>query len=422
MNTLALLLAEIRYRKTNFLLAVVAVTIAASLYVAGPMLVDGYSRETHARVAEAEARTSKTLAELEDQTRRLMRDLGFNLMIVHRDTDMSDLWSADFATSDMPQEYVNRLAKDQRLTLITHLVATLAGRVTWENRKVLVVGYQPETTQPHIKEKKPMGYTIEPGAVLLGYELHGQRKVGDTIEVAGRKFKIAKLVDEQGSKDDITIAMHLSDAQAVLNKAGRVNQIMALGCNCAGSNLPNIRKQLTSILPDTHITEFRTKALARAEQRAAVADQEKKILENLATTRGQVQQSLETLAGVLTPLVVLGCAIWVGLLALANVRQRRSEIGLLRALGKRSSTIVSLLLGKALLLGLVGALLGFALGSAVGQALGTRALEVSGVYLSWKAGSFVYLLIGAPLVAAVASYLPALTALSEDPAAALREV
>ena len=53
---------------------------------------------------------SDELASLENQTKRLMRDMGFNLMIVHKETNMSDFWAADFAATDMPQEYVDRLA------------------------------------------------------------------------------------------------------------------------------------------------------------------------------------------------------------------------------------------------------------------------------------------------------------------------
>ncbi len=152
MSLFALLLAEIRYRKLNFALSLLAVVVAVLLFVAGPMLVDGYQRQTHAQLAEWHARVVESeqlvdtmrmgmgkvekeaeaeLSRLEKETRRLMRDMGFNLMIVHRDTNMSDFWAADFASHDMPQDYVHRLASDRRLTLVTHLVATLQARIDW---------------------------------------------------------------------------------------------------------------------------------------------------------------------------------------------------------------------------------------------------------------------------------------------------
>lgn len=421
MNALQLLLAEIRYRKLNFVLALAAVVVAVALFVAGPALVDGYGRETQARVAQLETETSAQLAQLDDQTRRLMLGMGFNLMIVHRDTNMSDLWAADFAAADMPQDYVDRLAGDHRLSLITHLVATLQGRVEWENRKVLLVGYRPETTQSHLHHPKPMGTTIQPGTVLVGFELGQGHKVGESIAIAGRKFRIARLMPEQGSKEDITLAVCLEDAQAILDKPHRINQIMAIGCNCAGSNLPAIRRQLAAILPDTRVTEFHTIALARAEQRAAVAEQQQKIVADLAQSRGQVQRQLETLAGVIAPLVVLACAVWVGLLALANVRERRAEIGLLRAIGKGSATIAALFLGKAALVGFLGGFVGFAAGAGLAHLLGAKAMYLSAVQISIRLPILLGAILGAPLIAAIASYLPTLLALTEDPAVVLRE-
>jgi predicted lysophospholipase L1 biosynthesis ABC-type transport system permease subunit len=327
----------------------------------------------------------------------------------------------------MPQSYIKKLAEAPHLTLITHLVATLQGRIAWANRKVLLTGYLPETTQSHMSHPKPMGYTIEPGTVFVGYELYSGRKKGDEIkvgaeiDVAGRKLKIKKLLPEQGSKEDITLAVNLADAQAILDKPGRINQIMALGCNCAGSSLPNIRQQLSEILPDTRITEFHSIALARAEQRAAVAEQQGKILDEVAQSRSHVQRQLETLAGVIAPLVVLACAVWVGLLALANVRQRRAEIGLLRAIGKGPASIALLFLGKAVLSGVLGAALGFALGSWLAHALGTRTLDLAAAHVSVGYAMLGYALVGAPLVAAIASYLPTLWALVDDPAVVLRE-
>jgi putative ABC transport system permease protein len=254
MTTLKILLAEIRYRKLNFLLSLFAVTIAVTLFVAGPVLVDGYGEETQVQMAELEAEMTAELASMEKQTRRLMRDMGFNLMIVHSDTNMSDFWAADFATKDMPQEYVDRLADDGRLNLVTHLVATLQEKITWQNRKVLLVGYLPESTQSHMKKKKPMGFNVASGTVFLGSELGASHKPGDKIEVLDKQFTVAKILPERGSKQDITIAMHLADAQAVLGKPDRINQIMAIGCRCAEASLPGIRKQLGEVLPDTRIT------------------------------------------------------------------------------------------------------------------------------------------------------------------------
>jgi len=128
---------------------------------------------------------------------------------------------------------------------------------------------------------------------------------------------------------------------------------------------------------------------------------------------------METLSQVITPLVVLASVVWVGLLALSNVRERRTEIGVLRAIGKRSGMIATLFLGKAVLTGLVGAVVGVGLGLAAAEWLGSKTLELP--YLAIQLPALLAALLGAPLLSALASYPPTLSALHQDPAVVLRD-
>jgi ABC-type antimicrobial peptide transport system permease subunit len=213
----------------------------------------------------------------------------------------------------------------------------------------------------------------------------------------------------------------LTDAQAVLDLPGRINQIMALGCNCAGSDLANIRGQLATVLPETRITEFRSIALARAEQREEVKAKSKEILDQVKESREAVQGMMGGLFQVLTPVVVIACAIWIGLLSLANVRQRRMEIGLFRAIGKGSAMIASLFLGKAVLLGALGGLIGYFFGDWTARVLGVKAFEIGPGQFQLSGSLLAAVLVGAPLLSAVAAYLPALVAIHQDPAVVLRD-
>ncbi len=127
-----------------------------------------------------------------------------------------------------------------------------------------------------------------------------------------------------------------------------------------------------------------------------------------------------------TNLVLLTVAgsILVGLLALANVRERRSEIGILRALGVSTGKIMALFLSKAFLLGLLGAGLGYAIGFLAACYLDQQTAE-DGIRLTTP------LLFSGPLLTAVLLLTPALTALaswfaavlaaSQDPATILAQ-
>lgn len=449
MSTFHLLLAEIAYRKLNFALALLAVTAAVTLLVAGPMLVEGYGRQTGAelgaleegvreaaqRVAESESQAAAAMAKLEDDTRVAMLGLGFNLIILHGATDMSQFWATGFPTHDMDQQYVQRLADDPRLTMVTHIVGTLRAKTEWEGRNVGLVGYLPEATSSHRRKQVPMGYRVAPGTVFLGHYLAEGRKEGDEIQILGRRYRVVRVLPELGTEDDNTIVMHLDDAQALLNKPGRVNQILALDCRCAEADLPKIRKQVADILPECFVSRVSDKAVARARQRALVSenyrqmiarhkedlDARRRHLADTAAAREKMQGALATLTGAVTALVAVAAALWVGLLAMTNVRERLTEIGLLRALGKGSATIAALFLGKAVLVGLAGGAAGLAAGAGLGWWLQVHGLGLS--YYEFRAplGVLLTALAAAPLLSAVASYLPTLAALAQDPAVVLRE-
>ena len=109
------------------------------------------------------------------------------------------------------------------------------------------------------------------------------------------------------------------------------------------------------------------------------------------------------------PLALLGAAVWIGFLAFTNVRERSIEIGILRALGLRSWQVLVLFLSRALVTGLVGAGIGFA-----GGVLATMP-AMPDIQLPWLPA----VLLAAPILAALAGWLPALIAAQQDPATIL---
>ena len=466
MTTFRLLQRELSYRKVNVLLTVLALTAAATLFVAGPTLLEGYRREsqrqleamrdeTAAALAQMQQETDRELeklqtkadgdlAELENRTRRIMRDLGFNLRIVHRDTDLTKLY-AQFVSLDMPEEYVTRLAESPEVTKIAHLVATLRQMIEVEGQSRLVVGFAPEATQSHAEKKPPMGFQIERGKVYLGAIAGEGYVVGDSYTVKGQTFTIARILPPHGTaEEDIAVCLHLQDAQQLLERPGRITEILALGCKCKTANrVEEIMAQLELVLPEARVLEHRLQAVAREDQRKLVETHHAQIMDDYRANRGRiVDQERQTRERIIdkerehraamtlllarvnsvgTPLVVLVCAIWVGMLAWTNVRERRSEIGLLRALGKRTLGIATLFLGKAMLLGGVSGLVGCLLGAGLAAWLATGVLRVASADFTPSLFVVLCTLFGTPLVAIMASYLPTLAAVNQDPAVVLLE-
>ncbi|MEA1865396.1 MAG: FtsX-like permease family protein, partial [Euryarchaeota archaeon] len=98
---------------------------------------------------------------------------------------------------------------------------------------------------------------------------------------------------------------------------------------------------------------------------------------------------------------------------------RRQEIAILRTLGYRSRQILNLFLAKALLLGVIGATLGYLIGFSVAIAPGTG--PGSGTIASlFDVRILAMVLVAAPGMSLLASWVPALIAARENPADILR--
>ena len=102
---------------------------------------------------------------------------------------------------------------------------------------------------------------------------------------------------------------------------------------------------------------------------------------------------------------------------MSNVRERQSEIGILRAIGLKASKILSLFLLKAVVMGFVGAILGIFVGLVISPLSGKVAF--SEAYLNWQ---IILLAVAlAPLISLLASWIPAFLASQQDPAVILSQ-
>ena len=142
---------------------------------------------------------------------------------------------------------------------------------------------------------------------------------------------------------------------------------------------------------------------------------------NRGTTMEELAKSPRVWIGVIVAVVVVVCAAWVGLLSLLNVRERRHEIGLLRALGFGSGPIAGLFITRSALMGLIGALSGFGVGTWLALELGGDIFKITFKSAEPAWDTFLPLVLGAPVLAALAGLLPAVVAVTQDPATVLTE-
>lgn len=418
MNVAHLVLREIGYRRLNFALGVLSVAIATACLIAQLIVLQKHDLATEQIVAQRQAEVTRKMAALQDDVRKITKNLGFNVLILPKDQNLADLYAQDFAAKYMPEAYVDRLAKS-RIATIQHLLPSLQQKTFWPERQrtVIVMGVRGEVPIVHGDAKKPILEPVAPGTIVVGHELHRQLnlKPGDALDLLKRPFKVAKLQPARGTKDDITLWINLGEAQELFDKKGQINGILALDCVCAADSLDKVRAEIGAILPDTQVIEFASQALARAESRQRAAAEARSSIEGEKQSRLALRNQRQSTAAIIVPLVVAAAVLWIGILSLGNVRDRRGEIAVLRAIGVRARQLLALVLSRAALVGLLGAILGIAAGLAVGHQWREAAAAVtippaSAMKLTGLA------LVAAPLLAALASWLPALKAASEDPA------
>jgi len=373
---------EIGFRKLNALFSLLGLTLAVTVVVASQLLADADERET----------------------RRVTRDMGFNLRLISAETDLGQFYRDGFSRNEMDSAMLDRLATQLTNNVsFNHLVGSLRREYTINGQDILLIGLSETYVAPG-QGKKPMGVVIKKGTIHIGSEVarKQKKKRNDTMYLGERQFTVANDPIETGTPDDITIFTRLEDVQSVLRLEGKINEIEAIDCLCLTADqdpLAILRQEIGNILPEVQVVQMRTLADARAKQRQ---------------TRERVNQFV-------LPWVLVACAVWVALLAVLNVRDRRQEIGILRALGKGGGRIAGLFLGKAALLGLMASVFGAAFGTWAILEFGPSLFPVTKKAIQASPTLVWQMVVATPVFAAFVSFIPAMLAVSHDPAESLRE-
>lgn len=375
-------LKEIKYRWENFILTLLGIVAAVTIIVLFFMMT----------------------AASKNETRVLTRDMGFNLKILPKATDMNAFWVNGYSEKYMPQDYAQRIV-DARKFSYAHITATLHKQISWNDLNVILTGISPDELEPKQMKKSKMIFAVTPGKVYVGYEI--AHKLGlkeeQEIDVLGKRFRIERCLAETGSNDDIRIYFDLSELQQLLNLEHKINEIMALNCICSTKGddpLGVVRGDLEEILPDAKVIMNRTIATARERQRKMV----------------------DNYMAVLLPVFLVVCALWIATFSMLNVMQRKTEIGLLRAMGFDSFYIARLFLWRILLIGLLGALIGYGLATWIGLTYGPQIFKVTARSVKAVYELLYWSLLLAPLFALISSLIPITIAVSQEPAKVLKDI
>ena len=423
MSIWKMILGELLHRKGNFVSAVLSVGGAVACLIATLTLLRIDQAQTNSLLAQKQEAVEAAGAQLEDAMRVITKGLGFNVIILPQDQDLNELHLEGSLSKTMPESLVDKLSQSDIVT-VNHLLPTVVKKMTWEEHDlpILVYGTRGEVPIMHRDPKKPLLDAVPRDQMIVGFEISQKLglKEGDEATLMGNEFTIIKTHEQRGNLDDSTVWVNLAQAQEMFGMQNLIHAIQALECHCAGDRITAIRQEIAGILPGTQVIERGPPALARAEARNTAKETAEAALEREKASRTAVRAQRERMASVVIPVVLVASAMWIAFLAYGNVRERRSEVGVLRAIGYSSGRISGLFLGKFLIVAMAGAVIGYVLGSFIGVTLGEDQLSIGVIQNQFVPTDFVIACGLALFLSTVGSWIPSVMAVKLDPAEILQ--
>lgn len=144
---------------------------------------------------------------------------------------------------------------------------------------------------------------------------------------------------------------------------------------------------------------------------------EVRAIRQVAEGEGRILTRVGGLMWLVTIAALFAAALAVGATSATTVLERRSEIGLMKALGASQRAVGTFFLAEQLLLALVGGIAGYAIGLALARTLG---IGIFGIAPAFRLILFPIVLILAAAVALLGSLAPLRHASRVDPAPVLR--
>lgn len=217
-------------------------------------------------------------------------------------------------------------------------------------------------------------------AVMLGslYATRNGYSVGDELEIKGKnltkKLKV-KGIYESGSDEDSYIYTTLKLAQEFADKTNVVNSIEVSALTTPDNELARkaARNPLSLTIKEWEVWYCTAYVSAICYQiQEVITDSVAKPIRQVAESEGDILNKTTLLMILITALSLIGSALGISNLVTASVMDRRTEIGLQKAVGASNTRIIGIMLTEIMLTGIMGAIVGYFVGLGLTQIIGFR--------------------------------------------------
>jgi putative ABC transport system permease protein len=222
-------------------------------------------------------------------------------------------------------------------------------------------------------------------------------ETGDSVKLGNGTFKVSGVLEQTGSQDDALVFASLRKAQQLLGKEGKIT-IAEVAALCSGCPIGDMVTQIAEKLPEAKISAIQQVVAGRLKT---------------------LEQFKRFSMGVAAVVVFIGSLI-VLVTMMGSVSERKTEIGVFRAIGFRKSHIMRIILCEAALISLLAGLLGYGIGMLTAKLVLPFMAESGAAKLVWDATVGIGSVLLALLLGILASIYPARQAAGMEPTEALR--
>jgi putative ABC transport system permease protein len=254
--------------------------------------------------------------------------------------------------------------------------------------------------------------------VLLGESLAAKlgRKTGDEIEISGQPHRIVGILSTGGAEDNQIVAP-LALAQQILGKPGAVRRLYVSALTKPEDALA--RRDPKSMNPEMFDRWYCSPYVASIayQLQEALPHSHAEQIRQIAQNEGTVLSRIKGLMLLVTLAALFASALAVSAAMATAIFERRTEVGLMKALGAGNVSVAVLFFAEALLLALIGGVLGFVGGALLARQIGRSIFDSQ---IAIEPVLFPVILAIAVIVTFAGSAMAIRRAVKFDPVYALR--
>jgi ABC-type antimicrobial peptide transport system, permease component len=216
-----------------------------------------------------------------------------------------------------------------------------------------------------------------------------------------------KGIFDAGGEEDGYIYVTLAAAQTLSGNAGKISSVEVSALTTPDNELSrkaseNIKSLSIKEYETWYCTAYVSSIAYQIEE--VMTDAVAKPIRRVAESEGAILEKTELLMLLITILSLVGAAVGISNLVTASVMERSKEIGLLKVMGARDSSVLLLILTEILITAVIGGAIGFFAGYGLAQIIG---LTVFSSAIALKA-AVVPIVIAAVILVTIIGSIPSI--------------